>query len=174
MSMRQFNAISPRLWRSARFTGLASDDARLLHLYLLTGPHTNSAGCYWLSDGYACEDLRWTPERYAAARMALADAGLIRFDDANSSVLIERWFQHNPPQNESHRIGIERQLGDVPSDVLRDASSQALESALESIEAARAANAAKKAKTAPGAILGQRDGIPPHLNSTGYMRRGQG
>jgi hypothetical protein len=108
--MRDFNKVSPALWQSSRFADLPSDDGRYLYLYLLTCPHQNSAGCCWLPDGYACNDLRWEPERYRTARQSLADAGLIQFDAESGFVLIERWFKHNPPMNQSHHKGIINQL----------------------------------------------------------------
>jgi len=80
--MRDFNKVSPTLWQSSRFVDLPSDDGRFLYLYLLTCHHQNSAGCFWLPDGYACNDIRWEAKRYVSARQSLLDADLIRYDDA--------------------------------------------------------------------------------------------
>ena len=115
--MRDFNKVSPTLWQSSRFVDLPSDDGRFLYLYLLTCHHQNSAGCFWLPDGYACNDIRWEAKRYVSARQSLLDADLIRYDDANHVVLIERWFKHNPPMNEKHRKGIASQIEKLESEL---------------------------------------------------------
>ncbi len=73
-----------------------------------------------MPDGYACSDLKWDSKRYQAALKVLVEEGLIRFDPENQVVLIERWFQHNPPMNESHLLGIERELERCASEVLQD------------------------------------------------------
>ncbi len=118
--MRDFNKVSPTLWQSSRFMDLPSDDGRFLYLYLLTCHHQNSAGCFWLPDGYACNDIGWDRQRYEAARATLMDAGLIQYDDGNQVILIERWYKHNPPMNQSHVKGIETSLRQCPSIELRD------------------------------------------------------
>jgi hypothetical protein len=75
--MREFSKISPRVWRSQRFRALASDDARHLHLYLLTCEHQNSAGAFRLPAGYACNDLNWGQDRFSRALAELEEAGLM-------------------------------------------------------------------------------------------------
>ena len=81
--MRSFHKVSPILWQSARFQGLPSDDGRFLFFYLLTCPHNSSAGCFWLSDGYACQDLGWTQDHYDTARQSLIDAEMVDHDPEN-------------------------------------------------------------------------------------------
>jgi hypothetical protein len=127
--MRDFNKVSPTLWRSNRFVGLPSDDGRLLYLYLLTCPHQNSAGCFWLPDGYVCNDLAWDRDRYIKARQRLIDADLIGFDGNEQVVFIRRWFRHNPPMNPSHVTGIEKALMQCPSIDLRDKCHEELKAA---------------------------------------------
>lgn len=135
MSMREFTKISPTIWQSRRFRSLRSDDDRYLFLYLLTCPHINSAGCFWLPDGYALRDLGWSRDRYEKARHSLHEAGLIDFDLEEECVLIERWYRHNLPMNKSHRKGTLIQLGKVPSERLREKAYAALVEAEASREA---------------------------------------
>ena len=86
---RQFNMISPAIWRSARF--LAQDsDARVLQFYFMTSEHQSSAGCYRVPDGYVCADLGWSIDQYQTARSALRDGSLILFDDETSEVYVLR------------------------------------------------------------------------------------
>ena len=112
--MRNFTAVAPQLWQSRRFAGLPTAEAKLLHLYILTGPHANSGGCYRLPAGYACTDLGWSTEIFEAALTALVSAGLIRHDEANEVLLIEDWFRFCPPQNSNHLKGTLKVLEAVP------------------------------------------------------------
>ena len=170
--MRDFSKISPALWQSKRFNTLPSDDGRYLYLYLLTNGHQTSAGAYRLPDGYATNDLHWELSRYLKARQELASADLILFDEAESVVMITRWFKHNPPMSESHLIGVHRILEKMPSQLIFEAANQAVIEAWESVQTARAAKAAKSGKAPIGPPNGQQGIIPERLQ-TPFMTRGR-
>jgi hypothetical protein len=72
--------------------------------------------------------LRWPVERYQKARSELVDAGLIRWDDDASVVMITRWFKFSPPMNEKHWKGIRHILERLPSQSI-------LAEAIEELEA---------------------------------------
>ena len=116
---RQFNRVSPAMWRSSRFLGVSSD-AKALHLYLMTSPHQNSAGCYVLPDGYACADLRWSPDVYQSSRAELVAAELIAFDEETREIYVLRWFQHCAPKGPKQKAGTERLVAAIESDRLRE------------------------------------------------------
>ena len=168
--MRDFSKISPALWHSQRFNTLPSDDGRYLYLYFLTCEHQNSAGCYRLPDGYACNDLQWPQERYLKARSQLIQAELIGFDDACSVVMICRWFKHNPPMNEKHLIGIERILEKLPSITIQSAAQGALNEAWEAIAAEKLAKAQRQQTPALGLANGFAGAIPERLQ-TSYLAK---
>lgn len=119
--MREFSKISPSLWHSKRFKDLQSDDAKFAYLFLLTCEHQNSAGAYRLPAGYACHDLGWDADRYSNALAELEKADLIAFDSETDEVLIRRWFKHNPPMNNKHRIGIVGILERLDSELIYQA-----------------------------------------------------
>ena len=167
--MRDFSKISPALWRSKRYKNLTSDEVRYLLHYLLGNVHQTSAGAYHLPDGYAVDDLGWELSRYLRARQELANADLILFDEAESVVLIKRWFRHNPPMNESHFIGIGRILERLPSQMIFEAASQAANEAWESVRAAKLAKDIKAGKAPAGASNGQQGVIPERLQ-TSYLK----
>lgn len=125
--MRDFSKVSPSLWHSERFNGLKSDDARYAYLYVLTSEHQTSAGCYHLPDAYAAADLRWSLERYQRARRELTEAELIRFDEANSVLMVTRWLKFNPPMNDKHLKGIRHSLDRLPSQEIWSAASTELD-----------------------------------------------
>ncbi len=168
--MRDFNKVSPILWQSTRFQGLPSDDGRFLFLYLLTCPHNNSAGCYWLPDGYACHDLRWDQDRYDAALQSLIEAGIVDHDSENQVVLIERWFRHNPSMNRSHYKGIIGQLEKVPSDRLCTKAFAALEAAENGTDA-RKIDGGTRPPDKPGARAAPSAGVTEALLNTAYMTK---
>jgi hypothetical protein len=158
--MRDFSKISPAVWQSKRFNSLPSDDGRYLYLYLLTNEHQTSAGCYRLPDGYAINDLRWELSRYVKARQELVAADLILFDATESVVMITRWFKHNAPQNESHFVGVERLLQRIPSHMIWDAASNAVNESWEAVQAVKLAKAIKYGKALPSASNGLQGGLP--------------
>jgi hypothetical protein len=157
--MRDFSKVSPTLWQSSRFMDLPSDEGRLLYLYLylylLTCPHQNSAGCFWLPDGYACNDVGWEAKRYESARQTLIDADLIQFDEANQAVLIERWFKHNPPMNKSHAMGIEKVLVRCTSPELQQDCHDALMEAWAAKTGAKTAHQPNSSKPSSVHATGQ-------------------
>ena len=157
--------ISPALWQSKRFNTLPSDDGRYLYLYFLTCEHQSSAGCYRISDGYACDDLQWPEERYLKARSQLITADLIAFDDDCLVVMICRWFKHNPPMNEKHLIGIERILEKLPSTTIQNAALTALNEAWEALAAEKLARAQRQQKTHHGLSNGLTGAIPDRLQT---------
>jgi len=55
--MRDYGQVQVSFWGQS--TAL-SDHAKLLALYLLTGPHSTGLGCFRLPDGYVVADLGWT------------------------------------------------------------------------------------------------------------------
>lgn len=148
--MRKFTKVSPALWNSPRFKGLASAEARLAYMYLLTCSHQNITGCFWLPDGYACNDLRWDVEQYKTARDELQLAGLILFNQDEEFVWIERWFQHNPPMNNAHLIGVQNEIENIPCERLKEVCIQSLEAFLKAKEAKNKKEKARKEKSNPG------------------------
>jgi hypothetical protein len=115
----KFTKVSPALWRSARFKALG-DQGKLLMAYYLTCEHVSSAGAYRIPEGYALTDLGWTASDYRAARLALAAAGLIAFDEETETVYVERWFKHSPPMNPKHALGVMSVIGTIEPDEIRE------------------------------------------------------
>lgn len=115
---KRFTKVHPAVWRSQRFAGLASSDAKLLHFYFMTSEHQNSSGACIIPDGYVAADLGWSLPAYRKARDELIAAGLIAFDVATTTAYVERWFKHNPPMNTKHAQGCQRLIGEIESETL--------------------------------------------------------
>lgn len=87
-------------WSDSKIVAL-SDDAKLLALYLLTGPHRNILGCMRIPEGYLLADLGWTHERLSdAIRMLSACHFLCRADDGWT--LIVNQLKHDPLNVPNH------------------------------------------------------------------------
>lgn len=116
---QDFTKVSPAVWRSKRF--LALDDAgKVLYLYTLTCEHQNNTGCFRLPDAYASADLGWPVEKYLEHLDKLVTADLLAVDTENSMIYVCRWFKHCPPTNNSHAIGIAKNIAKIDSDLLRE------------------------------------------------------
>lgn len=124
--MRDFSKVSPTVWRSKKFRGLPSLEARHVYLYLLTCPHANSAGCFDIHPLYAAADIGITEEQFREAIDTLSKAGLIEWDAEENTVLIGNWVEFNGPQNQKHALGILSQLAQVSSGTLRAKAFQEL------------------------------------------------
>ncbi len=119
MAKRSFSMVTRTIWRSKRFRAL-DDSMRLLMFYFITSPHQNSIGCFTLPVQYACADLCWPQEAYEDARDGLAECGLIAVSEDGETIFILDWFDHCPPTNRNHAVGLERQIEDISDEAVRD------------------------------------------------------
>lgn len=118
--MRDYSKISPKVWRSARFRSLTTEQAKNFYLFALSCDHQSSAGCFRLPDAYAAADLNWSQEQLEAARAMVIAAELIVHDPATEEYFVLRWFKHNPAHNPKHRKGVERIISELDSDIVRE------------------------------------------------------
>jgi len=125
---RDFSKVSPAFWRSKKFRGLPTDQARLVYVYMLTSEHQTSAGAYRLPPAYAADDLGWPVDMFKTAMDQVEDASLIVCDSETDEILITNWFKHNRPMNHKHRKGIVSTFERLESDELRELGLTNLES----------------------------------------------
>ncbi|HQR20069.1 MAG TPA: hypothetical protein PKV98_04340 [Burkholderiaceae bacterium] len=111
--MRDFAKVGTSFWTSIAIQGL-SDDGKLLALYLITSPHSTSAGVYRLPDGYVTGDLGWTSQRVAKGFQELSEKGFATRCDATFWVFIHKHFQHNAIENPNQAKHVLKILRDVP------------------------------------------------------------
>lgn len=111
--MRDYGVVHTSFWSSGAMCD-ASDDARLLALYLLTGQHANMIGCFRLPDGYVSEDLRWPLERVSKAFDELFRIGFATRETSSKWVFIHKFLAWNPLGNPNQGIGALRLFIQVP------------------------------------------------------------
>ncbi|GLQ45666.1 hypothetical protein GCM10007862_07170 [Dyella lipolytica] len=89
--MREYGQVQSAFWQSPDAQSW-TDSAKLLALYLLTGPHANGLGCYRLPDGYIMADLGWDAETVSEGFAELSRNGFAyRFEGVVFTPNFLRW-----------------------------------------------------------------------------------
>jgi len=112
--MRDYGKVHTSFWSSDTIRAL-SDDGRMLALYLMTSPHTTLTGTFRLPDGYASEDLGWTPARVAKGFGELFANGFANRCETTKWVWIIKHLDWNPPENPNQRKAAAKMAGTIPS-----------------------------------------------------------
>ena len=68
-------------------------------LYLLTSPHRNILGFYFLPAPYACFDLGWDEKRFQKGLQELLQTGRVKYDERAHVVLVTNYLKYNPFEN---------------------------------------------------------------------------
>lgn len=108
-----YTRVESRFWRDEKMRAV-SDDARYLMLYLLTSPHRNILGFYFLPEPYACFDLGWTQEQFRERLGELLRNGLVKYDETAHVVLIVNFLKHNPLENHNQVKSAIQKLDEIP------------------------------------------------------------
>jgi len=93
-----YTRVESKFWQDEKMRAV-TDDARYLMLYLLTSPHRNILGFYFLPFPYACFDLGWDEKRFKKALEELLNTGGIAYDAISHVVLVKNYLKHNPLEN---------------------------------------------------------------------------
>jgi len=109
--MSRYTTVESIIWHDEKFRSLP-EDARMLFLYLLTSPHSNMLGIFYLPKLYACSDLQWEPERYQRGIDTLCDTLLIEVD--KDIVWIKNYLKHNPIKGPKQITGAVNKLMTLP------------------------------------------------------------
>lgn len=96
--MRDYGKVHTKFWTSEDIQCLG-DDAKILALYLLSGPHTTQIGCFRLPDGYVAEDLKWGLERVSKGFAELNEKGFATRDDISKWVVVHKFLKWNEIEN---------------------------------------------------------------------------
>lgn len=109
--MSRYTTVESFIWHDEKFRALP-EDARTVFLYLLTCPHGNMCGIFYLPDLYAASDLQWDVERYRKAIDTLCDTSLIAKD--KDIVWIKNYLKHNPIKGRKQIAGAVNRLMTLP------------------------------------------------------------
>lgn len=108
-----YTRVESRFWQDEKMINV-SCEARYLMLYLLTSPHRNVLGFYFLPEPYACFDLGWTQEQFRERLGELLRNGLVKYDETAHVVLIINFLKHNPLENQNQVKSAIEKLNEIP------------------------------------------------------------
>jgi hypothetical protein len=88
--VRAYGKVAPAFWTGAtgRRIRAAGPAAQVVALYLLTGPHANMLGLYYLPPPFICHETGLDPATVADALDALCAAGFCRHDPESEFVWV--------------------------------------------------------------------------------------
>jgi uncharacterized phage protein (TIGR02220 family) len=111
--MRSYGNVPTNFWEKPENRQL-SDQAKLLAIYLMTGPHSNMLGCYRLPDLYVTEDLCWDIETVKKSFEELINIQFISRDELLLWLVITDYLKSNKIQNSKQGICIRKLFNTVP------------------------------------------------------------
>ena len=106
--------ISRSFWRHNEIRKL-STDAKLLCTYLLTSPHHELIGCYYLPLEYIAADLKWNPKQTKQAADLVSGCGFAIWCPVTDYVLVPKWLRYHPIQNPNQGYARLNQVNALPS-----------------------------------------------------------
>lgn len=113
-SKTRYYRVAPKVWRHAKKAGWG-DRETLLALYLLTCPHRNMAGLYYLPREYMQADLGWDAALVSDTLAALEDDDFLAYDYEAGVVLILNARAYDAPDNPNQVKAAMRQLEELPA-----------------------------------------------------------
>lgn len=111
--MRLYGSVQVTFWEN-HITQKLSDQAKLLAIYLMTGPHSNMVGCFRLPDGYITEDLLWSVETVKSSFSQLSEINFLIRDEDCHWLLVHDFLKWNPIQNPKQGVGVQKIFNAVP------------------------------------------------------------
>lgn len=112
--MRIYGSVQICFWENTDTQNL-SDQAKLLAIYLLTGPHSNMAGVFRLPEGYIKEDLGWNSEMVKKAFNELSNINFLTRDEKQNWLVIHQFLKWNPIQNPKQGVGVQKLFQVIPT-----------------------------------------------------------
>jgi len=112
--MREYGQVQCAFWGHPDICDL-SDQAKLLAMYVLTGPNSNGLGCYRLPPGYVAEDLGWSQETVSKRFAELFRVGFLKHCERTRYVFIPHFLRWNPVANENVAKARMKEFQEIPS-----------------------------------------------------------
>jgi hypothetical protein len=124
-AVRAYGKVTPRFWTgpTGRRIRAAGPAAQVVALYLLTSPHANMLGLYYLPLPYVCHETGLGPEAVARALAALEAGGFCRYDPETEFVWVLEMARYQVGDALSPRdkrvTGVARALARLPENPFR-------------------------------------------------------
>ena len=111
--MRDYGRVYSRFWQSKSIRYL-DQNSKLLALYLLTSPHANLIGCYYLPFEYALADTKYPSETLREGFQALEKSGFCEVDWDNEWIWVKNYVRWNPFENPNVKKSAAKVVRQVP------------------------------------------------------------
>ena len=118
--MPKYFPVSPLIWRDRDFRKL-DDHLQKAAFYILTAPHRNLEGLFYLPIEYAALDTGWTVEVADERLDELVEQRFILRDREADVVLIRNALKYQAPATRPQVLGAMKVLADLPENDLMDA-----------------------------------------------------
>lgn len=109
--------VATKFWTDEKTIEL-TPPTKLLHLYILTSPHSNMAGYYRLPKAYIKADLELSDKQLDKGFNKLLDIGLIKYCPKSSVILIPNYYKYNSIQNKNQAKGAANRTSELPKNSL--------------------------------------------------------
>ena len=109
--------VATKFWTDEKTIEL-SPPTKLLHLYILTSPHSNMAGYYRLPKAYIKADLELSDKQLDKGFNKLLDIGLIKYCPKSSVIIIPNYYKYNSIQNKNQAKGAANRTSELPRNSL--------------------------------------------------------
>jgi DnaD/phage-associated family protein len=111
--MRKYSKVFSVIWQDKTIREL-EDQFRTIFFYLLTSPHTNMVGWFYLNINYAAADLRYPIDRVSEGLNRLEDRGLITYSEESDMVVIHNFLKFNPVKGSKQAKGAINTIENLP------------------------------------------------------------
>ena len=101
-------------WTDRRFRGLTGPSREAL-TYLLSSPHGNHIGLYYLPAAYMAQDTGWTIEAAQEALQHLQRLGLVKYDWQEEVVFVPLYSEWNPIRGNNMDVAACHDVAGLPS-----------------------------------------------------------
>jgi hypothetical protein len=108
-----YTKVEDVFWRDEKLR-LADEDLKWAMVYLLTSPHRNIIGFYYLPHAYACVDLNWDLKRWTKALSGLIKLARIKYDEGSNVVLMMNYLKYNKLENPNQVKAAIEKLDSLP------------------------------------------------------------
>lgn len=109
-----YGKIETAFWTERRFRGLTGPSREAL-TYLLSSPHGNHIGLYYLPTAYMAQDTGWTIEAAQEALQHLQRLGFVKYDWTEEVVFVPLYSEWNPIRGNNMDIAACSDVEDLPS-----------------------------------------------------------
>lgn len=125
--MRDYSKVAPQFWTGDTGKALkkAGPEAVIVAMYLMTSPHANMIGLYYLPMLYIAHDTELGSEGASKGLARGIEAGFCTYDEASEHVFVHAMARFQIGErlapNDKRCKGVENELAKAPKGPLRDA-----------------------------------------------------